>query len=155
VQHAVLDEQHHQVAPRVAAAEVLEPDGLAAHFQLVGCLEGLVRKRAGGRAVPVWRVEVQQVVARPLRRQHLGARGEGGVPVRVIPVVVRVDDGLHRPAADLLGHLADTPPCMRKVMLSTITAPRSVASTPTLPPSPKSTCTSSVTRSTSIDVTCR
>ena len=32
-------------------------------------------------------------------------------------------------------------------MLSTITAPRSVASTPTLPPSPKSTCTSSVTRS--------
>jgi hypothetical protein len=75
VQHAVLDEQHHQVAARVAAPEVLEANRLAAHREIVDLLEGLVRERARGAALPIGSVEVQQVVARALRR-HLGARGE-------------------------------------------------------------------------------
>ena len=107
VDDAVLDEEHDQIAAGVAAADEGSAHRLAADGDLVTGVEGLVRHRRGGRAGPVAGVEGVHQILGALRRDDAGARREARVPMRVVGVVVGVEDHGDFAAGDPLGFFAD------------------------------------------------
>ncbi len=80
MEDAVLDEEYHQIAARVAAPQVARTQRLAAERDLVGRVEGLVGERLGGGAAPVAGVEGVDQFARALRRDDARAAGKPGFP---------------------------------------------------------------------------